>query len=308
MSRLFAALAGAALAVASFVLSVPAATADATHFLIAIPSQVNPNQPVSVTVTAVDGSNGRDYRYAGTVHFSSSDDVAQLPADFTFGTDDGGEHTFTDVMFRQQGVQTLKVTDVAKTSITGQAQTQVGNPTAQTLSVDLPNGAKVREPATIVVTALDNLGRTDSNYRGSVHFTSTDNIATLPADYQFTTADAGSHTFTNGVVFRTEGPQRIHVQDATSPSVYGDRDIVVGTYPTPTASATPTGSPPAAELHPAPQVTPGPTPVGQATRIRGRSLPFTGAGTSRLVVIGLAFVFGGLLLLAGRTLRRASQT
>jgi hypothetical protein len=50
------------------------------------------------------------------------------------------------------------------------------------------------------------------------------------------------------------------------------------------------------------------TPAGRATPQGGRSLPFTGARTSRLVAMGLALLFGGLLLLAGRTLRRAAQT
>jgi hypothetical protein len=311
MSRLFAALAGAALAVATLVVAAPQAlAADATQFYIAIPATVSPDQPFTVTVTATDAGGGRDYNYRGIVRFTSSDDVARLPADYEFVEADGGAHTFTDVVFRQQGIQTLKVSDIAKPAITGQAETRVGNATAQTLAVDLPNGARFREPATIVVTAIDNLGRTDGSYRGSVHFTSTDNIATLPADYQFTLADAGRHEFTNGVMFRTQGPQRIHVQDALSPTIYGDREIIIGTYPTPVASATPTGPAPGVQAAPALRPPSGlsATPAGRATPQGTRSLPFTGARTSRLVAMGLALLFGGLLLLAGRTLRRASQT
>jgi hypothetical protein len=310
MSRLFAALAGAALAVTTLVVAAPQAlAADATRLVVSLPPTVNPDQTFSATVSAVDAGGGVDFNYKGTVHFTSSDDVAVLPADYTFVKADGGQHAF-DVTFRQQGIQTLKVTDIAKTTITGQAETRVGNATTQTLSVDLPNGAKFREPATIVVTAIDNLGRTDPAYRGSVHFTSTDNIATLPADYQFTSTDAGRHEFVNGVMFRTQGPQRIHVQDAASPTIYGDREIVIGTYPTPAASATPTGPPPGAQATPGLRPSSGltATPAGRATPQGGRSLPFTGARTSRLVAMGLALLFGGLLLLAGRTLRRAAQT
>jgi hypothetical protein len=311
MSRLSAALAGAAMAVTALVVAAPPAlAAAATHFAVSMPGTVNPDQPVNVSVAALDAGGGVDYQYAGTVHFTSSDDVAILPPDYTFGPADGGQHTF-QVTFRQQAIQTLKVSDIAKPAVTGQGETRVGNATTQTLSVDLPNGARYREPATIVVTAIDNLGRTDPGYRGSVHFTSTDNIATLPGDYQFTAADAGRHEFADAVMFRTQGPQRIHVQDAASPSIYGDREIVIGTYPTPVASATPTATPPAA---PQPILLPRPssglsvTPVGRATPQGSRSLPFTGAHTSRLVAMGLALFFGGLLLLAGRTLRRASQT
>jgi hypothetical protein len=311
MSRLFAALAGAAMAVTTLVVAAPPAlAADATHLVISMPATVNPDQYFSATVAALDAGGGVDFNYKGTVHFTSSDDVALLPADYTFVKADGGQHTFPDVMFRQQGIQTLKVTDIAKTTITGQAETRVGNATTQTLSVDLPNGAKYREPATIVVTAINNLGNSDPNYRGSVHFASTDNIATLPADYQFTPADAGRREFVNGVMFRSQGPQRIHVQDALSPSIYGDREVVIGTYPTPVASATPTGPAPDAQATPAVGPASGlsPTPAGRATPQGSRSLPFTGARTSRLVAMGLALLFGGLLLLAGRKLRRAAQT
>jgi len=85
MSRLFAALAGAAMAVTTLVVAAPPAlAADATRFAISLPATVNPDQTFSATVAAVDASGGLDYNYKGTVHFTSSDDVAVLPADYTF--------------------------------------------------------------------------------------------------------------------------------------------------------------------------------------------------------------------------------
>ena len=58
-------------------------------------------------------------------------------------------------------------------------------------------------PYTETVTAEDNLGETATGYTGTVHFSSTDVQAGLPADYTFTAADAGSHTFT--VTLKTAG-------------------------------------------------------------------------------------------------------
>ena len=46
-----------------------------------------------------------------------------------------------------------------------------------------------------------------TGYTGTVHFTSTDNTATLPANYTFTAADKGVHTFT-GLVLRKKGSRR----------------------------------------------------------------------------------------------------
>ena len=45
------------------------------------------------------------------------------------------------------------------------------------------------------VTALDDRGNVAPDYAGTVHFSSSDSAATLPADYTFTPADSGVHVF-----------------------------------------------------------------------------------------------------------------
>jgi Bacterial Ig-like domain (group 2) len=49
--------------------------------------------------------------------------------------------------------------------------------------------------AQVQVVAKDQLGDTFTGYTGTVHFSSTDTLAALPADYTYTASDAGSHTF-----------------------------------------------------------------------------------------------------------------
>ena len=56
------------------------------------------------------------------------------------------------------------------------------------------------QAANIQVKAIDSSGQILSAYRGTVHFSSTDTTASLPADYTFTTADAGTHTFSATLV------------------------------------------------------------------------------------------------------------
>src|SRR5205085_1544229 len=63
----------------------------------------------------------------------------------------------------------------------------------------------------LTVTALDPYGNVASSYTGTDHFTSSDAAAVLPADYSFTTADAGSHTFSAWLM--TSGTQSIAVTD-----------------------------------------------------------------------------------------------
>ena len=73
----------------------------------------------------------------------------------------------------------------------------------------------------VTVTAKDALGNTVTGYIGKVHFTSSDAQAILPADYQFTASDAGTHTFTNGVTLRTAGTQSITATDIATSSITG---------------------------------------------------------------------------------------
>ena len=73
----------------------------------------------SVTVTARDGSGNTATSYVGTVSFSSSDGTAGLPIDYTFAAGDAGSHTFTSVVLRTAGNQSVTATDTAAATITG---------------------------------------------------------------------------------------------------------------------------------------------------------------------------------------------
>jgi hypothetical protein len=45
------------------------------------------------------------------------------------------------------------------------------------------------------VTAVDPYGNVATGYTGTIHFTSDEDHADLPADYTFTAANAGTHTY-----------------------------------------------------------------------------------------------------------------
>jgi streptogramin lyase len=61
----------------------------------------------NVTVVARDPFGDPDTSYTGTVHFSSTDPTATLPADYTFTAADNGRHTFSSVVLRRAGGQTI---------------------------------------------------------------------------------------------------------------------------------------------------------------------------------------------------------
>ena len=58
------------------------------------------------------------------------------------------------------------------------------------------------------------------NYTGTITFSTSDTGAgvALPPSYTFTAADAGTHTFTNGVTLSTPGVQTIAVLDGSTPT------------------------------------------------------------------------------------------
>jgi hypothetical protein len=75
----------------------------------------------------------------------------------------------------------------------------------------------------LVVLAVDDAGVTDPSYTGTVRFSSTDALATLPADYSFTIADSGRKLL-SGAVLRSLGAQRItgtDISDGVAPGSVG---------------------------------------------------------------------------------------
>src|SRR5260370_18645357 len=60
------------------------------------------------------------------------------------------------------------------------------------------------------VTAQDAFGNTATGYAGTVTFTSTDGQAAFPANYAFSTADGGVHTFSR--TLNTAGPPSFNAQ------------------------------------------------------------------------------------------------
>jgi RHS repeat-associated protein/uncharacterized repeat protein (TIGR01451 family) len=66
--------------------------------------------------------------------------------------------------------------------------------------IQAPASAATGSPFDLTVSAVNTGGAPDSSYRGVVSFSSLDLAATLPADYTFTAADNGVHTFHNAAL------------------------------------------------------------------------------------------------------------
>src|SRR5262249_36733850 len=82
------------------------------------PSSIQAGSSAGVTVKALKADGTIDTGYTGTVHFTSSDVKAGLPAIYTFTAADAGKHTFSATL-KTAGTQSLTVTDTQTSAING---------------------------------------------------------------------------------------------------------------------------------------------------------------------------------------------
>ena len=182
----------------------------ASHFSISATANSVAGDTFSITVTALDGGGNIVSNYGGTVHFTSTDGHAVLPLNATLVN---GTKTF-NVTLRTSGSQTITATDTATTSITGAATIAVAPTVPARYRINLRGNPKVGTPYQFSVQATDIFGNWTPTYTGTVHFTSTDGAATLPAD---ATLSGGIGYF--AATFRTVGSQTFTLTDTINASI-----------------------------------------------------------------------------------------
>jgi hypothetical protein len=193
----------------------------ASRFALATSANPTAGTSFSFSVTAQDPYGNTDTSYAGTLHFASTDTSAgvALPPDSTLTN---GQRTFSATLIKV-GSQTITGTDTANASITGRLTVQVAPGAAASVSVVTPATVKANQPFVLTVTLRDRFGNLATTYTGTLHFTSSDPLAMpanqLPADYTFTAADGGSHSFAASMV--TPGSQTITATDTANPALTG---------------------------------------------------------------------------------------
>ncbi len=84
---------------------------------------------------------------------------------------------------------------------------KVSGPATSLQVTGFPSPITAGTAGTSTVTAKDANGNTAIGYTGTVHFTSSDGAASLPANYTFVSGDNGARTFTNGATLNTGGTQ-----------------------------------------------------------------------------------------------------
>ena len=127
--------------------------------------------------------------YTGTVHFTSDDALAQLPADFTFSAADAGHRDFEGIALTQAGSRRVTVKDTVLASLTDTVEVAVLPGAAAKLAFSQqPLGASVRAPFGVQVQVTDALGNVVSSPAVSVSL-ALNKSGTLTGAAPVTTAD-----------------------------------------------------------------------------------------------------------------------
>lgn len=205
----------------------------------------------SAPLTLVAGGNGQVMVELednnGNAAISTSDQTISLSTTSTAGVFDATQNgsPITSVVISagqssasfyytdtQSGTPTLTASDAALNSSPTQLETV--NPAAVftfTVTTSLASPDTAGTVGTVTVTAIDQysnvVGSGPNQFEGAVEMSSTDSRQSgLPSNYTFTTADAGSHTFTD-VILKTPGSQTITATDSGNSTITGSVAVTV---------------------------------------------------------------------------------
>jgi hypothetical protein len=140
----------------AFVARIGSSVATSNHFAVTAPATATAITPFTITVTAEDSGNNVLTSYTGTVHFTSSDGFAGLPADYQFTATDTGVHIFS-ITPQTSGSQTFTVTDKSNSNFTGSGTVSVSNPAPNASSLGSLNSAAEGSGALMITVNGTNL-------------------------------------------------------------------------------------------------------------------------------------------------------
>jgi hypothetical protein len=192
------------------------------------PASASPTagQAVAVKLTAIVGSGQTAPGFRGTVHLSSTDATAELPADVTFTAADAGVKQVM-VTLKVAGLSTLTGTDTANPGTQGATSVTVQSAAASScVASQAPAATVAGSVVGVAVVLRDPFGNVARGYAGTVKLTASDARAVLPLDVTYVpAADAGSHAFSAALL--TSGSQILSATDTVDSTIHCDAAILV---------------------------------------------------------------------------------
>jgi hypothetical protein len=188
-----------------------------THLSVTAPAAATVGTAFSITVTALDAANNTVTTYSGTVHFTSIDNQAVLPANSKLTN---GTGTFS-VTLNTLGSQTITVTDTAA-AIAGTSNSINATASPAThLLVTAPASTTTGVAFSVTVTALNASNNVVTGFADVITLSSTDGQAVLPANSALTN---GTGTFS--ATMKTSGIQTITATDTVTTSITGTSNSI----------------------------------------------------------------------------------
>ena len=186
----------------------------AVKFQVAGPATATAGSPVTLLVTAMDSFNNLMSDYSGTIHFSSTDPAAVLPANSKLTN---GLGTFS-VTFNSLGSQSISATDVTNKAISGSSTLNVsGSPSTSTTTLSASaNSINFGEAVTYTATVTGGTATPTGLINFVLDGTSVSG-ATLSAagrGHTILTVEAGTHS-----VFAEYGGDKTHAPSSSSPVI-----------------------------------------------------------------------------------------
>jgi hypothetical protein len=190
------------------------------------PNTPGAGQQFSLVVAAIDASGATAGGYRGTVHLTSSDPAAVLPADFTFAAADNGVKQ-VNVTLTTAGVQLIDGFDTASAGIRGRGSANVqAGPGTSCVTAQASSSSVAGATTGILVVVRDAFGNVATGYGGTMQLTSSDARAVLPANTAFVPGvDAGVHAF--AVTLITTGSQTLTATDVATAALNCSTSITV---------------------------------------------------------------------------------
>ncbi|QRK13346.1 lamin tail domain-containing protein [Archangium violaceum] len=179
----------------------------------------------SVAIQNADGETVTSASNTVTVALGSGPASATLKGTVTV-TAVNGVASFSDLVLEKAGQGYTLVASADGLAGATSPSFDVAPAAAATLSLTAPVGpVVVGSPVSLEVSARDAFGNDAAGYFGTVHFSSDDASATLPADYTFTAADLGRHTF--DVTLNQAGSRVVTVKDTADAALSASVELSV---------------------------------------------------------------------------------
>jgi len=204
----------------------------ATHFEVIVPSTAKIGIPFNITIRALDASNLVDTTYTHDVNLTDSSTSISISSGSPFTITNGvgtGSITLSGSDLPSWTTLTITASLAGVTGTSSGFQVTGANPLSFTINLSSLN-VTVGDYISFTVIAKDVWNNIVGDYNGTVTFTSNDPLAEFsPSNYTFIPSDNGSHTFTNGVRFKTAGSRTITVSDSAISSTSAGVTVGIST-------------------------------------------------------------------------------